>query len=208
MTIENWLFFVGTTLAFMSTPGPSHLLMLSNSASNGLAKSLFTALGDLTANLIQMVAAALGLAGLVLQNSDFFIAIKWAGVLYLATLGGWLIFSKAKKLTIEGHLTRSRSSLFWQGFMTSMSNPKAILFFAALFPQFIDPTHSMGAQFAILSISYLFIDGVFLVIYGKFAEYIVTQYVDKVGAMLNPISGTLYILAAVVLSLKSIRLGA
>ena len=62
MTVEIWLAYVGTVLLLMSTPGPSQLLMLSNSATNGLGRGLFSAFGDLTANLLQMLAAGLGLA--------------------------------------------------------------------------------------------------------------------------------------------------
>ena len=65
MTTETWLLYVTTTLVFMSTPGPSHLLMLSTSMANGFRRSLATAAGDLTANALQMLAAGLGLAALM-----------------------------------------------------------------------------------------------------------------------------------------------
>lgn len=204
--LENWLLFVATTLVFMSTPGPSHILMLSNSATNGLAKSAFTALGDLSANLIQMTAAGLGLAGLVWQNPNIFSAIKWAGITYLAVLGIVTIQSRAKPHHLSASTQRSRSSLYWQGFFTSMSNPKAILFFAALFPQFISSSYTLWTQLAVLSLSYLLIDGAFLLAYGKFAEFFSKKYIKIIGPNLNRLSGGLYLLAAVLLSLKSLDL--
>ena len=66
MTLETWTLYVVTVLALMSTPGPSQLLMLSNSGAHGFRKSTFTAMGDLTANALQMLAAGLGLASVTL----------------------------------------------------------------------------------------------------------------------------------------------
>ncbi|MEP5090872.1 MAG: LysE family transporter, partial [Paracoccaceae bacterium] len=82
MTIETWALYVGTVLLFMCTPGPSHLLMLSVSASNGFQRSLVTAAGDLTANAIQIVLAGLGLAAALGASEYGFAVVKWLGVGY------------------------------------------------------------------------------------------------------------------------------
>ncbi len=83
MTAETWLLYVGTVLLFMSTPGPSHLLMLSTSLSNGFRRSLATAAGDLSANAVQIILAGMGLAAVVSASRYGFTVIKWAGVSYL-----------------------------------------------------------------------------------------------------------------------------
>lgn len=73
MSIEGWLVYAGTILILMSTPGPSHILMLSNSIGNGFHRSVLTALGDLTANFFQMLAAAVGLVGIIAASREFFV---------------------------------------------------------------------------------------------------------------------------------------
>ena len=87
MSIDVWIVYVLTVLALMSTPGPSQLLMLSNSGVHGLRKSLFTAAGGLSANALQMLAAGLGLAALIAASANALSVIKWAGVAYLIWLG-------------------------------------------------------------------------------------------------------------------------
>ncbi len=94
MTIELWVVYVATVLLLMSTPGPSQLLMLSNSMTHGFRRSAFTALGDLTANLLQMLAAGLGLAVVIASSFYALTIIKWLGVAYLIWLG-WRMIRKA-----------------------------------------------------------------------------------------------------------------
>lgn len=205
MGIDLWLLYLGTVLAFMSTPGPSHLLMLSNSIANGFNKATATAAGDLSANLLQMIAASIGLVSILTQFQHVFIFIKWAGVAYLVYLGHKLIFTHAGSL-VKTRAERSVRALYWQGFITSAANPKAIIFFAALFPQFIVASEPLVPQFLVLSLSYLLIDGLFLCFYGKFADYFARKLSGSIGAYFNKISGSLFIGAAIVLGLKDVEL--
>jgi len=203
MNIEIWLVYLGTVLAFMCTPGPSHILMLSNSLGNGFKKSTATAIGDLSANFLQMLAASIGLASVLQSSQEYFIVIKWAGVIYLAYLGIKLFLSKTSSIGTTS--PRSVSSLYWQGFITSAANPKAVIFFAALFPQFISATEPLAFQFLVLSITYLTIDGLFLCFYGKFAEFFAKKSQSHIGKYFNKISGTLFVSAAILLGLKDIE---
>jgi len=205
MSLDLWLLYVGTVLVFMSTPGPSHILMLSNSVTNGFGRATATAAGDLSANFLQMVAASIGLASILNQFQHVFVFIKWAGVAYLLYLGIKLILSKHSAIGTDGAKLRSRSSLYWQGFITSAANPKAVIFFAALFPQFIDPSQPLAAQFMILSLSYLIIDGAFLCFYGKFADFFAARLQSRIGRYFNQISGGLFVGAAVMLGLKDLE---
>jgi threonine/homoserine/homoserine lactone efflux protein len=204
MSIEVWLLYVGTVLIFMSTPGPSHLLMLSNSLVNGFNKSTATAAGDLSANFLQMIAASLGLATLLSSSENVFSAIKWAGVFYLAYLGVRMILSKRMKIGTGKQ--SSRALLYWQGFITSAANPKAVIFFAALFPQFLSLEQALFPQFLVLSITYLIVDGAFLCFYGKFAEVFRERVLMSHGHLLTKISGGLFLAAAVVLGVKDLDL--
>ena len=205
MTIETWLIYVGTVLVLMSTPGPSQLLMLSNSLSDGFEKSVFTAAGDLSANFIQMLVAAVGLAGMIASSQGFFVIVKWLGVMYLIFLGVRLLASQPESSMHLPSRGRSRRSLYWQGFVTSAANPKAIVFFAALFPQFIDPNEELAVQFAILSITYLTLDACFLCVYGKFADWMRTRLLPSIRMHMNRLSGAFLIGAAVLLGMKDVE---
>lgn len=206
MQLQWWFAYVTTILILMSTPGPSQILMLSNSLTHGYRKSLATMAGDLTANLLQMLVAAAGLVTLIQASYSFFRFVKWAGVAYLVYLGVRL-FLKSQPVTDTrqsagtGHPDRA---LYWQGFLTSATNPKAIIFFAALFPQFLIPTQPMAEQFVILSTTYLLIDGFLLLVYGGFARLISGFFRVQGAARLNRVSGTLLIIAAILLGLKDV----
>ena len=205
MNIEIWITYIGTVLVLMSTPGPSQLLMLSNSIQNGFKKSLATAAGDLSANFLQMIVASVGLVSLIHNAHEFFIFVKWVGVAYLIYLGLKLIFSKNARQIENSNNQRSAKSLYWQGFITSAVNPKAVIFFAALFPQFINPTEPLLLQFTILSVTYLVTDGIFLSFYGKFSELIAKKLRRSFSKYFDKVSGTFLIIAAILLGFKDVE---
>lgn len=202
MSAEIWATYVITVLILMSTPGPSQLLMLSNSLSHGFSRSVYTAAGDLSANFFQMLIASVGLVGLIASSQGFFTGVKWIGVVYLVYLGLKQLFSKVSMVIGAKRESRSIRSLYWQGFITSAANPKAVIFFAALFPQFINPEENLWLQFVVLSSTYLIIDGVFLCGYGKFADWISIKALPTFKNYLNKLSGVFLIVAAVLLGVK------
>jgi homoserine/homoserine lactone efflux protein len=206
MTIETWALYVGTVLLFMCTPGPSHLLMLSVSTSNGFQRSLATAAGDLTANVIQIVLAGLGLAAALNASKYGFSVVKWLGVSYLVWLGTRQIF---KSFTTRGAAApvfkASLKSLWARGFITSAANPKAVVFFAALFPQFLSSTHSLFPQVLVLGFSYIVIDGIFLSAYGKCGNWIATKLSNRKQVWVERFSGAGLIGTALLLGFKSQR---
>ncbi len=119
--------YVVTVLAMMSTPGPSHLLMLSNSMAHGFKRSLATVAGDLTANLLQMLAAGLGLAALLAVYGNALAIIKWLGVAYLIFLGIRLIRNAGTRNSDSQEVAPASVRKLWlQGFITSATNPKAM----------------------------------------------------------------------------------
>ncbi|MEX0276582.1 MAG: LysE family translocator [Ruegeria sp.] len=204
MSFETWITYVATVLLLMSTPGPSQLLMLSNSATNGLRRGMFTAAGDLTANFLQMLAAGLGLAAILTASGTALTVIKWLGVAYLVFLGLKQIL-KARSSASETAPRASRKALWMQGFVTSAANPKAVVFFAALFPLFIDGALPFWPQFAALSATYLIIDGLFLIAYGGSASWLARRLQGPAKLWLDRIGGSFMILAAVLLGFKSLR---
>ncbi len=206
MAYADWALYVATVLAFMSTPGPSHLLMLSNSISNGLARATATAAGDLTANALQMLAAGLGLAALLTATQSALTIVKWVGAAYLVWMGVLMWRRAATNAGAYGTRTKkSRRELWLQGFLTSAANPKAVVFFAALFPQFIRPDGSFALQFLILSVTYLTIDGLFLLSYGAGADFLASRLRGQAAVTVDRIGATFLIGAGVLLGLKTLR---
>ena len=204
MTIDVWLLYVGTVLLFMSTPGPSHLLMISVSMSNGFERSLSTAAGDLSANAIQIVLAGSGLAAVVVTSRYGFEVAKWAGVAYLIWTGARQIIASFQGSVESGTAPKdSPRNLWMRGFITSAANPKAVVFFAALFPQFLNPAEYLLPQIAILGATYILIDGCFLAGYGKGASWIADKIRSEHRRWIDRASGTSLIAAAVLLGLRT-----
>lgn len=205
MNLETWYLYIMTVLILMSTPGPSQLLILSNSLSSGFSRSLFTAAGDLTANLIQMTIATMGAAYLIKSNENLITTIQWLGICYLV-IAGILSIKKARAATLsraDAEKNRSNFSLYAQGFLVSAVNPKAVVFFAALFPQFIDPSVSVVPQFSTMSLTYLVMDGLFLSCYALLATLISNWIASHSGAVMKYSPGAILILVAIGLAFKS-----
>ena len=206
MTAETWITYAATVLVLMATPGPSHLLMLSNSMASGFRPSIATAAGDLTANALQMLAAGFGLAAVLTATRHGFTVVKWAGVAYLVWLGIKKIRRSLGPATelIEAP-TASAGRLWLQGFVTSAANPKAVVFFAALFPQFISSKGSLWPQMLVLGATYIVIDGAFLLGYGASADWLASRMRGPARRWLDRLAGSFLIGAAVLLGLKAVQ---
>ena len=206
MLLETWLVYVAMVLAPMSTPGPSQLLMLSNSLSHGLQRSLATACGDLSANALQMLGAGLGLATLIAASEHALLIIKWFGVAYLTWLGFRMIYKSRGAALAAGQASQTTLKKLWlQGFLTSATNPKAVVFFAALFPQFIHADAPFWPQFFILSVTYIIMDGLFLSGYGIGASWVASRFKGTARMWIEHIGGGFMIGAAVLLGLKTVK---
>lgn len=203
MTLEVWLLYSATALVLLSPPpGPSHFLVLSHALRFGPGPVKATIAGDLSANTLQMLAVGLGLAPLIAGSANAFLVIKWLGVGYLVFLAIKLFLRKP--LEIDKTEVANPKSLYRQGFLTSATNPKAIVFFGALFPQFLDTTQPLAVQLLVLGATYLVLDGMFLLFYTHFAGFIRNHFQDKIFKYSNRISGSFLMFAAVLLGLKNI----
>ena len=204
MTFETWILYVATVLVFMSTPGPSHLLMLSTSLSNGFRRSLATAAGDLAANAIQIMLAGFGLAAVITSSQYGLLIVKWAGVAYLVWVGTRQIIASFRQQDETNAAPKASARLLWfRGFVTSASNPKAVVFFAALFPQFLSADLALAPQIALLGATYLIIDGCFLAAYGKGAGWLGKKIRSHHRVWVDRAAGASMIGAAVLLSLRA-----
>lgn len=204
MTLDTYLaYLVVVGIFFATPPGPSQILMISHSLRYGLRPSFATVAGDLSANALQMTAAAFGLVTLIAASGEALLAVKWLGVAYLLWIGIRTFRAPPDLASGSGRVKGGR--LFRQGFVTSGANPKAIFFFAALFPQFIDPAQAIWPQLLILGATYLVIDGVILVIFGATAERVFVKLRARLSRWLNRVSGALMILVAILLSLRDVE---
>ncbi len=203
MTLETYLIYLGVLAAFFVTPpDTSQLLIISNSLRHGLRKSMATVAGDLSANAIQMTLAAFGLTAIVAANANALWIVKWAGVAYLVWIGLKLMLSKPTESEAQA---APRGRMFRQGFVTSSANPYAVVFFGALFPQFIDPALPVLPQLLILGATYLVVDGLILVLWGWTATRTLGRVKALTGVWINRVSGALMIGAALLLGLKDIE---
>lgn len=206
MLLETYLLYLAAVAVFFATPPcTSQLLIISNSIRHGQKRSMFTVVGDLTANCIQMICAAFGLAAIIATSATAFTLIKWLGVLYLAWIGLQLMFTKEHSGDVEANPSASSFRLFQQGFYTSLANPLAVVFFAALFPQFIDAALPISGQLIILGGTYLIIDGVLLLVWGWAGVRAASLLKCSSLQVINKLCGGLMVIAAVLLASKDIQ---
>ena len=199
------LYLAAIAVFFATPPDTSQLLIISNSIQHGLKKSCFTIVGDLTANILQMTAAAFGLAAIIATSAQAFLVIKYFGVAYLAWIGLKLFLSKGNQDQADESLSSSATTLFHQGFITSSTNPYAVIFFAALFPQFINPSASTLPQLLILGSTYIVVDGILLLFWGWLAIRTANRMKNFSSTLINKICGVLMISAAALLASKDLQ---
>lgn len=205
MSPETYLIYLGVLAAFFATPpDTSQLLIISNSLRHGLGRSMATVAGDLTANTLQMTAAAFGLTAIIATSADALTIVKWLGVGYLAWIGLSLMLAPPAERTVRAAAPARLAPLFRQGFLTSSANPYAVVFFGALFPQFIDPALPVWPQLVILGATYLVVDGVILVLWGWTAARAVGRIRRLSGTWINRACGALMIAAAALLASKDL----
>lgn len=206
MALETYLIYLAAVAVFFATPpDTSQLLIISNSVRHGLRRSAFTIAGDLAANTFQMTGAAFGLAAIIATSASAFLWIKWLGVAYLVWIGLQLILSREQGETVAPNSSTQSFRLFKQGFVTSMANPFAVVFFGALFPQFIDPTLPVLPQLFILGITYLIVDGMILLFWGWLGVRAAAALKDFSFGLVNKICGGLMIAAAALLASKDFQ---
>lgn len=205
MPLETYLLYLAAVAVFFATPpDTSQLLIISNAIRHGLRRSIWTIFGDLSANAIQMTAAAFGLAAIIATSATAFAWIKWLGVAYLAWIGLQLILSKGGAEGAKA-AQNGAAQLYRQGFFTSMANPFAVVFFGALFPQFINPAAPVLPQLAILGGTYLVVDGAILMLWGWLGTRAAGALRGSRFALVNKLCGTLMLAGAAMLAFKDMR---
>lgn len=203
MTLETYLIYLAAVAVFFATPpDTSQLLIISNSIRHGLRRSVWTIAGDLSANCVQMTGAAFGLAAIIATSASAFVWIKWLGVVYLVWIGLQMMFARTEASDVAANVSNQSFRLYRQGFVTSMANPFAVVFFGALLPQFIDPSAPVLPQLLILGATYILVDGVILLLWGWAGVRAATALGQVSFGRINKICGALMVAAAGLLATK------
>jgi homoserine/homoserine lactone efflux protein len=169
MTINNFIAYFSILVIATITPGPSMLLAVSHGANYGIKKTFSSCLGNLVGNLLMAVLSIAGLGAILIVSGVFFNIIKWIGVLYLIYIGIKLFLEPVDKNKSEKvnsfKQKKSLTKLFIDGFIVAVGNPKGILFFTALFPQFTNIKYISVSDMLIIFIS------LGIVAYGCYMSY-------------------------------------
>ena len=175
MIPENYWLYLQILFFLFITPGSPRVIMCSYTMSYGLKKSIWTALGDISANSLQLVFVVIGFGLIIKDNPMILTTLKWIGVAYLLYLAYDLYKSRAKEINAADAPTKSILSFFKDGFLVAGLSPKAWVFFGVIFIQFLNYNSSLSnftMQLFILWVSYVVLDFITLIIYGMTAERI------------------------------------
>jgi len=204
MDFTLWIYYTLAILVLTASPGPSVLLCVTKSVTQGFSHAFYAALGSLLAILGIMTLSFTGL-GVVIASSQFiFTVIKYLGAAYLIYLGYKTFTSKEEDYHFSQDNTtnhKEKFASFTNGFLVGGSNPKAIIFFIALFPQFIDPHSSLLIQYFIFVITFTIPELAWLLFYAYLGHRSSSWFLQKGRArFFNRITGSVFIGAGVLLS--------
>ena len=152
MELHTWLIYVLAAIGLSLSPGPNGLLALTHGALHGRRKALYTIFGGVLGFVVVIALSMFGIGALLKTSLVWLTVMKWVGGAYLVWLGIQVWRSPPIGFEVRGAAeTRSGWSLFRQGALSALTNPKGLLFFAAFLPQFIDPAASLFVQFVIMA---------------------------------------------------------
>jgi threonine/homoserine/homoserine lactone efflux protein len=210
MSLKLLLVFAISEFLLSLTPGPAVFLVVSQGMHTGFRSSLRGTAGILTGNAIYFTLSALGLGALLIASATLFQIIKWLGIAYLILLGiRMLVFTNEVKGG-NGRRATSRLALFTQGLVTQLSNPRAIVFFTALLPQFISPASrepgwlpgaGMAAQFIVLGLVSIAVEFPVMASYGWLADRGGSLIPERFSSLPARVAGGFLISAGVGLAL-------
>jgi homoserine/homoserine lactone efflux protein len=195
-----WTLFAVTETALCFTPGPAVLLVLSQGLARGTASSIWSNLGILAGNTMYFFLSATGLGAALLASYELFSVIRWVGAAYLIWLGitAFVGTSPVFSVSRAHDAPARRGRIFMNGFVLQASNPKALVFFTALLPQFIDPHASVLTQVTILAVTSVLIEFFVLLAYGALAGRL-TELAKRprFARLANRIAGSMLISAGI-----------
>ena len=191
----NYFLFLQIILFLFITPGTPRIVIISYSMHYGVQKCIWTALGDVTANIVQATLVIFVIGSFFSENSTLLNAFKWIGVVYILYLAYDLYNSRPKDINSNNITSKSLFSFFKDGFLVAGTSPKAWMFFPLIFPQFIDFNSNYLVQFIILITTYVVLDFLSLVAYALLAQKLI-KWIKANPKTINTISASVLVIIA------------
>ncbi|SOE01078.1 LysE family translocator [Caenispirillum bisanense] len=207
MAWQTWLLFVTTVFFLSGTPGPNMLLALSHGIRYGARRAVATGIGAVLALTLLQIVSVTGLGALLAASETAFLVVKWCGVAYLLFIGvkTWRAEPHVDVSQAEAAGLDARPASAWklgtQAFLVCVSNPKAIVFLVALFPQFIDTTQPLVPQVTILAVTFGICEFLWIMAYATGGGRLVPILKRAgFGRLVNRLSGGMLIGAGALLA--------
>ena len=192
---SDFLIFIQIILFLFITPGLPRVVIVSHTLNYGLNRSVWTAFGDISANIFQGILVVFIIGSFLSNNPQVLNYLKWAGILYIVYLAYDTYTAKISSVNSKSQSTKSTFSFYKDGFMVAGLSPKAIIFFGTIFSSFINFESNILSQFLILMITYVILDFLTLMIYGLAAEKI-SIWLKSKPKVLNTISACVLLIIA------------
>ncbi|RZI43815.1 LysE family translocator [Herbaspirillum sp. HC18] len=198
-----WIVYLLAAIGLSISPGPNGLLALSHGAVHGRRKAMYTILGGVIGFIIVIALSMFGIGALLKVSIVWLSVMKIIGGAYLIWLGMQVWRSPAIGVHIPSS-TRPVSgwSLFRQGFLSAVTNPKGLLFFAAFLPQFIDPGRNLGIQFIVMAGTFAMVEMATELFIASVAQRI-SPWLGRIGRRFNQICGGIFVGIGAALTLRN-----
>ena len=196
----EFFLFLQIILFLFITPGTPRIVIISNSINYGVKNCIWTALGDITANIIQATLVIFFIGSFFSDYPIFLIILKWAGIIYLCYLAYDLYNSSLNKFNSKSSKKKNIFSFFNDGFVIAGTSPKAWMFFPFIFPQFIDFQGNYVIQFIILISTYVFLDFLSLMGYAVLANKLI-HWIKANPQKINRVSAFALVVIAILISI-------
>ncbi len=178
MELSVWLTYFLAAIVLSVTPGPGVFSSIRSGLHHGVKLGAWNAVGMQVANLIHVVVVAVGLGALLLASETHFTVVKWIGVAYLIYLGVATWRSEPRAFEDEPDAATTVRAVFLHGFLVNLTNPKGIIFFVAVLPQFIDVARPQALQYTVLAATTFAVDLVIMIGYTALAARVLRVMKD------------------------------
>ena len=195
----DFILFLQIIIFMFITPGTPRIVIISYSMNYGVQKCVWTALGDVTANIIQATLVIFVIGSFLSDNPTILNTLKWLGIAYLTYLAYDIYKSRPKDINTKDISDKSFFSFYKDGFLVAGTSPKAWMFFPFIFPQFIDFNSNYIVQFIILITTYVILDFLSLVGYAVLANKLIV-WIKANPKIINTISACVIILIAIIIA--------
>ncbi len=195
----DFILFLQIIIFMFITPGTPRIVIISYSMNYGVQKCVWTALGDVTANIFQATLVIFVIGSFLSDNPTILNILKWLGIAYLTYLAYDIYKSRPKDINTKDISDKSFFSFYKDGFLVAGTSPKAWMFFPFIFPQFIDFNSNYVIQFIILITTYVILDFLSLVGYAVLANKLIV-WIKANPKIINTISACVIILIAIIIA--------